>query len=233
MKELKFKDCAHSSWETSGAFPELYKIDWESNEEKFKTPCMHHLRVYQGGRINLRTSGIRAPHLRIALFKEYGIDLRTLADAKEIKFFTPDGAVVNKCDIKSKMILLDHEHKMVLTGHDFHWVDTGYAPVAKSKMVVMVRHKDKEQEVLSKCKEMLDLGLTMYALKQNEYYNPGDGFTSLKMFFTNPVMINPSTHGGQLATMGFMQEIRKDLFNKALREVCTTKEEFAYLKFSD
>ena len=235
MKALKFKDVEHSTWEYSDYdHPELYKIDWSRNEEKYKTPVRQVLRVYQGGRVNLLTDGYRNPDLRNTLLNKAGIDLRVTAAIKGFKFFTPDGVHVTKDSIKPPTLLLDHEHKMALTGRDIHWVDTGYAPKSSRQIICKMRNKEKELAFKTEWKEVLDLAVTMYSLrKSSAYVNPYTSRSNIRLWLKAPEALSYTTGESMLHCLGLMQlEYKKD-FEKEIIEKCVTVSKFDYLKFEE
>lgn len=79
MKQLDYEKVAHQAGYNDN-YQAKYSLDWDRNEEKFKCPVRNVLRVYQGGRIELHTSGYRDPDLRKQLLKDFDIDLQLVSE---------------------------------------------------------------------------------------------------------------------------------------------------------
>lgn len=153
MKQLNYEKVAHQAGYNEDCEAK-YSLDWDRNEEKFKCSVRNVLRVYQGGRIELRTCGYRDPDLRKQLLRDFDVDLQFVSEIRDIEFFTPEGIQVKKKNIFQDILLLDHEHGMALAGYQYHWVAPGYPPKGEKDIDLRIRNKEAEETFLAKWKEV-------------------------------------------------------------------------------
>lgn len=229
MKAMTYDKIEHvGDWQCqSGA---KYAIDWDRNEEKYKCPIRHYIRVYQGGRIELCTSGYRDPDLRKELWKKFEIDLQVVSQITNTEFFLPDGTPVYKNYIKEDNLLLDHEFGVALCGSKYHWVDHGYPPKSDNVVICRTRNKLKEEEFMDMWKDTLDVALTLFSISKE----PVKGYSArgqVYAWLSDPSVLIPGTNSSVLTALGFMQARMPTAFNRLFSKSCEDVNKAPYLKF--
>jgi len=155
-----------------------YAIDWgtEANpqELRFKQPIPHHwkhhdpARVYDHGRVVLRSSGRGDPTLRQSIETSFDgrIRLLNMSGLKGLRFTTPDGGRVTRAQLLPNdglMLIpeLGRAYRAPAYYNYIEWQGVAPTPTVSKPVGLFIRDVEREQQFLEQYKEVFDLAVVL------------------------------------------------------------------------